>query len=83
MKNLIFLFDDPEERFCTPLKMGNSLLNRFTIEEEANFEVLGIHCMAKLGNENQVENGRGLENELLQKGTEMGFTIYSNWQTFI
>ena len=74
MKDLIFLFDDPEERFITPLKMGNSFLNRFAIDEEANFEVLGVHFMTKIGSEttdeNQAENNRLLENELLQKGTE-------------
>ena len=75
MKDLIFLMDDPEELFCTPSKMGNSLLNRFTIDEDANFEVLGIHHMAKLGrktiDEHQPKNTRARESDLLQKGTEM------------
>ena len=75
MKDLIFLMDDPEERFCTPSKMGNSLLNLFTIDEDAHFEVLGIHSMSKLRieteSENQVKNDQALEIELLQKGNEM------------
>ena len=75
MKDLIFLMDEPEERFCTSLKMGNSILNRFTIDEDARFEVLGIHYLAKLGskikNKDQVKNNRILESDLLQKGTEM------------
>ena len=62
--------DDPEDTFCTPLKMGNSLLNRFTIDEDAHFEVLGIHLMAKMGGITET-NSQALEIELLQKGTEM------------
>ena len=75
MKDLIFLMDDPEDTFCTPLKMGNSLLNRFTIDEDAHFEVLGIHLMEKMGSgsasEERINNRQALESELLQKGTEM------------
>ena len=75
MRDLIFLMDDPEERFCTPSKMGNSLLNRFAIDEAANFEVLGIHNMAKLGretiNEVQPKTTRTRESDLIQKGPEM------------
>ena len=73
MKDLIILMDDPKERFCTPSKMGNTFLNRFTIDEDARFEVLGIHYMAKLGdktsNENLTKNSRVLESDLIEKGT--------------
>ena len=77
MKDLVFLFDDPEERFATPLKIGNSLLNRFTIDEEASFEILGIHYMTKLENETtdeiRAKNNRFFENEFLQKEKEMSY----------
>ena len=39
--------DDPEDdRYCTPSKMGNLLLNRFIIDANAYFEVLGIHYLS-------------------------------------
>ena len=39
--------DDPEDdRYCTPSKMGNLPLNRFIIDANANFEVLGIHYLS-------------------------------------
>ena len=47
IKDLIFLMDDPEDdRYCTPSKMGNLPLNRFIIDANANFEVLGIHYLS-------------------------------------
>ena len=41
-QNVILLIEPSEDPFLTPSKIGNLFLNRFGIDEDARFEILGI-----------------------------------------
>ena len=43
MRNLIIFMDATGDSTVTPLKYGNSFMNRFSIDEDAAFEIIGIH----------------------------------------
>ena len=47
MQNLVVLMDPSEDDWITPLKGGNMILNRFCIDEEAAFELSGVHSLKK------------------------------------
>ena len=44
-QNLVILIEPNEDTFLTPVKIGNSFLNRFLIDEEAGFELLGMYYL--------------------------------------
>ena len=79
MKDLIFLMEPSKNEWITPLKIGYSYLNRLTIDEDAAFEVLGIHNLAPARYEISVDNVGTFEfsipvdSELKQKGIEIHF----------
>ena len=43
MQNIILIMDDPRCAYRTPQKSGNSFMNRFSVDEDAAFEIIGIH----------------------------------------
>ena len=45
MQNVILFIDTSEHDWSTSLKSGNSYMNRFSIEEDAAFEVIGIYYL--------------------------------------
>ena len=47
MQDLIFFMEPSESEFMTPLKIGNLYLNRFTIDEDAAFEIMGLHELTR------------------------------------
>ena len=47
MKNLILLIEPSENEYITPWKIANLYLNRFIIEEDAAFEIMGVHQLPK------------------------------------
>ena len=46
-KNIILFIEPSKEKWQCPLNIGNIYLNRFSIDEEASFEVMGIHKLAE------------------------------------
>ena len=52
MTNVIILMEWCDDTSITPLKLGNSYLNRFGIDEDAAFEILGIYYLKKSSKEN-------------------------------
>ena len=47
-KQNLFVFMEPSEyAWRTPLKGGNMILNRFCIDEDAAFELSGVHYLKK------------------------------------
>ena len=44
-QSVVIFIEPSENSFLTPLKIGNLFLNRFGIDEDAGFEVLGIHYL--------------------------------------
>ena len=47
MQNLVVLMEPSEETDKTPLKVGNMILNRFCIDEDAAFELSGVNYLKK------------------------------------
>ena len=47
MQNLVLLIEPSEEAYDISLKGGNMSFNRFTIDEDAAFELSGVHYLAK------------------------------------
>ena len=47
MQNLVVLIERTEDFYDTPLKVGNMILNRFCIDEEAAFELSGVKYLKK------------------------------------
>ena len=47
MQNLVFLIEPPTDDFDKSSKMGNMFLNRFCIDEDAPFELFGVHELKK------------------------------------
>ena len=47
MQNLVLLMEPSKDAFDIDLKGGNMCLNRFSIDEEAAFEISGVHYLKK------------------------------------
>ena len=45
MQNLVLLMDPSEDAADIDLKGGNMCLNRFSIDEEAAFDISGVHYL--------------------------------------
>ena len=48
MQNLVVLMEPSEKAYDISLKGGNMILNRFCIDEDAAFELSGVHYLEKL-----------------------------------
>ena len=46
MQNLVVLMEPSEDAYFTPLQTGNMILNRFCIDEDAGFELSGVHNLS-------------------------------------
>ena len=44
-QSVIIFIEPSENSFLSPSKIGNLFLNRFGIDEDAGFEILGIHFL--------------------------------------
>ena len=47
MQKIILFIEPSDDAFFTPCKAGNLFMNRFSIEEEANFEIVKIFELGK------------------------------------
>ena len=45
MQNLVLLIEPSKDAYKIDLKSGNMCLNRFSIDEEAAFEISGVHYL--------------------------------------
>ena len=52
-RNIILFIEPPAKPFDTPEKIGNSYINRFTIDEDAAFELSGVYYL-------KIKNKQGL-----------------------
>ena len=64
-QNLVVFMEPSEEAWHTPLKRGNMILNRFCIDEDAAFELSGVHSLKKSSKD--VEDGDSIEFKLKRK----------------
>ena len=74
----VIIFIEPSENpFLTPLKIGHLFLNRFGIDEDAGFEILGIHFLHR--SSRKFADQSLSHSEFLmkrdQKGRELNFTV--------
>ena len=78
MQNVILIIDQSGNDWSTPLKSGNSFMNRFSIDEDAAFEIIGIyHLDTELSSilaeqrfyMEEDRKGRGREKSLLSFNT--------------
>ena len=47
MHNVILFAEQFKEKWCTPLKIGDLFFNRFGVDEDAAFEMLGVYELEK------------------------------------
>ena len=47
MQKIVLFIEPSDDAFETPFKIGHLFMNRFTIEEEANFEIVKIFELGK------------------------------------
>ena len=47
MQNLVVLMEPTDDLYDTPLEVGNMILNRFCIDEDAAFEFSGVKYLKK------------------------------------
>ena len=61
MQNLVLLMEPSEVAYYIHLKGGNMCLNRFSIDEEAAFELSGVHYLKERSYtiEDQISKGKG------------------------
>ena len=73
MQNLVVFMEPSEDASDTPLKGGNMILNRFSIDEDAAFELSGVNSLEKTSLD--MEHGDSPESKLKreEKGKEYSF----------
>ena len=59
MQNLVLLMEPSEMAAEIHLKGGNMCLNRFSIDEEAAFELSGVHYLKKMYTIDEISKGKG------------------------
>ena len=59
MQNLVLLMEPSKDADDIDLKGGNMCLNRFSIDEEAAFEISGVHYLKKLYRIRDISKGKG------------------------
>ena len=72
MQNLVVLMEPSEETDKTPLKVGNMILNRFCIDEDAAFELSGVTYLKKTSWEMRHRINR-IWNKKERKGKDYSF----------
>ena len=73
MQNLVFLVEPSHRPHETPLKAGNMLLNRFSIDEVAAFELSGLHFLEDASRDILYEFDPQSELKRKEKGKEFSF----------
>ena len=61
MQKIVLFIEPPEGKYITPSKIGNLFMNRFSIDEDASHETLGIYYLEQTFND--YENGELTEQE--------------------
>ena len=70
-QNLVLLMDPSEEDYDISLKGGNMALNRLSIDEDAAFELSGVHYLKK--SSRNILSSLSKEFELVRKSKGKGF----------
>jgi len=70
-QNLVVLTELSDEKYFFSSKVGNMILNRFCIDEDAAFELSGVNCFKKSSEE--IVYDREFELKRKEKGMEYLF----------
>ena len=73
MQNVILFAEQFKEKWCTPLKIGDLFFNRFGVDEDAAFEMLGVYQLEKTSNkmiDPEEEEYKNFEQERKDKGKD-------------
>ena len=60
MQNIVLFMKPDESAYETPLKIGNLIMNRFAVDEDAAFEILKIYELEKYSNVYDEQKGMDL-----------------------
>ena len=63
--------EEREEAYSTPLKIGNLFFNRFGVDEDAAFEMVGVYHLQKSSNKMANPRNEEYENERKEKGMDI------------
>ena len=73
MHNVILFPEAFQEKFATPLKIGDLFFNRFGVDEDAAFEMLGVYQLEKTSRKMarpKDEEYKNFEKEREEKGKD-------------
>ena len=73
MQNLVFLMEPSHDAHRMDIKAGNMYLNRFRIDEDAAFEISGVHYLEKSSDD--IAHGYTTCMELKRKSKSKGVLI--------
>ena len=67
MQKIVLFIEPFDKAWLTPLKIGNLFMNKFAIDEDAAYEVLGIFELEKTSWKKSVIKQKGMK----QKGMDL------------
>ena len=71
-KNITIFIESRQNDYTKPTKIGNLFLNRFTIEEEPSFELLGIYNLMDPGS-----SAKRIETKVKGLFSKYSFRLYT------
>ena len=85
MQKIVLFIEPSDDAWMTPFKAGHLFMNRFTIGEEANFEIVKIFELAKsswdISNKHGKRKGMSLSTLILFIGRTTQISLGANFCT--
>ena len=78
MHQVVLFLEEQEEDWRTPLKIGNLFFNRFGVDEDAAFEMIGVYNLQKSSEKMTWADGKEYENERKEKGMDINHIYAKN-----
>ena len=72
MQNLVILMEPSDDAHRIDIKAGNMCFNRFCIDEDATFEISGVHYLTKSSEDIAYGNTTDMKFKRISKG--MGYS---------
>ena len=70
MQKLVFFLEPSEDSWNVSLKSGNMCWNRFSVDEDAAFELLDVHYLKKSSREIKYGDTSNIKSKRNSKGKE-------------
>ena len=74
MQKIVLFIEPNDDAWCTPSKIGHLFMNRFSVDEDASFEIVKILELGKTSvrmSYPKHSDYKNYENERKQKGTDL------------